>query len=589
MEPEVLTTNVKSSKRNTLMVVLSAIILLMLFAAITFAYMTLQNDAVYKGVHIGGTDVSGLSLDKLRQVVENQYMPLTEDLSITLKTNKLERKATYKDLNIRYDTEAAVNEAYNTGREGNIFKRLYDIARAGISGVYINVPIVIDESSVENFVNGFYNDTLVPVQEGSVLITDNNIKIRSGIHGEHIDKDKATEQVKSVIGKQESGVVELDVIVTPPSKLNVDEIYNQVNSKASDAFYKMENSSLVLVPHKLGYKAEKAVIEKIVAELEATENTEKEIPITVELPAVTSEMAKTMLFRDVLGSASSSFSTGTQNGRNRGHNIALAASKINNMILMPGEEFSFNKVVGPRDLEHGFKIAYVYSAGKIIDGVGGGICQVSSTMYNAVLKADLKVTERRNHSFVVGYVPLGQDATAYYGGVDFRFLNSTNWPMKLIATVKGNTITCTILGTNETPEKTVIISNKILKETPYTVKYTDDPTLPVGTMKEKQEGLNGYVVETYKTIKIGDKVVSQEKLHTSTYKAYAQEILRGTKPVENAPAVSGSNAQNNQGSAGTSELVKETDPSANPDENSASSDSISEEILDEAPPEDSDI
>jgi vancomycin resistance protein YoaR len=253
--------------------------------------------------------------------------------------------------------------------------------------------------------------------------------------------------------------------------------------------------------------------------------------VTFTKPNITSDVAASLLFRDTLGSAYTYFSTGTQNGKNRGFNMGLAADKINNLILAPGQEFSYNEVVGPRDLEHGFKLAHVYSAGKIIDGVGGGICQVSSTMYNAVLKADLQVKERRNHSFTVGYVPLGQDATAYYGGTDFRFVNSTNWPLKLIAKISGNKVSFSILGTNEDPGKAVIISNKILKETPFEVKYTDDPTLSAGVTKEQQEGMKGYVVETYKTIKVDGKVISQTKLHTSTYKAYAQIVLRGTKPV----------------------------------------------------------
>ena len=105
-------------------------------------------------------------------------------------------------------------------------------------------------------------------------------------------------------------------------------------------------------------------------------------------------------------------------------------------------------------------MAHVYSAGKIIDGIGGGICQVSSTMYNAVLKADHTVTERRNHSFTVGYVPLGQDATAFYDAVDFRFVNSTKWPIKLLASIKNNRFYITIKGTNENPNKEVIIQQR---------------------------------------------------------------------------------------------------------------------------------
>ena len=534
MGTEVLVNSTKNKKRNTIFVLLSVFISLMLFAAITFTYLTLQSDRVYKGVHIGDIDASGMSPRELSEAIDSKYLPETDKLEITLRTDKLERRTTYTQLNIRYDSAAAAQEAYDAGRSGNIFKRLLAIAQAGIKGIYLDVPLSIDENKVDSFINDFYSDTLVTVKEGSLLVTDSNVTIRSGVHGENIDKDKTRKLVESLIEKRKGGVVEPEVIITPPSRFNTDELYDQISSEAENAHYTMENSSLTLVPHKAGRQVDKAELEKIISELENTENTEKVIPITVKTPEITSEKAETLLFRDKLASASSSFGTGTENGKNRKHNMGLAAAKINNMILMPGAEFSFNDVVGPRDIAHGYKMAHVFSAGKIIDGVGGGICQVSSTLYNAVLKADLKVTERRNHSFVVGYVPLGQDATAYYGGVDFKFVNSTNWPMKFTAAVTGNKISVSIQGTNETPGKSVIISNKILKETPYTIKYTDDPTLPVGTTKELQEGLNGYVVETYKTIKVDGKVVSQTKLHTSTYKAYAQEVLKGTKPADGA-------------------------------------------------------
>ena len=250
-------------------------------------------------------------------------------------------------------------------------------------------------------------------------------------------------------------------------------------------------------------------------------------------------MATSMLFRDELASAATSFSTGTVNGQNRKFNMQLAVKNIDQLILLPGEEFSYNKVVGPRDVEHGYKTAHVYIRGRIEDGIGGGICQVSSTMYNAVLTADLEVSERRNHSFTVGYVPLGQDATAFYGGTDFRFVNSTKWPIKLLAQVSGNKIFFSIMGTNENPGKTVIISNKILSKTPFTVSTTIDPTLPSGTTRELQEGLDGYVVETFKTIKIDGKVISQKKLHTSRYNPCTQILVVGPSPADsvNPPVV----------------------------------------------------
>ena len=198
-----------------------------------------------------------------------------------------------------------------------------------------------------------------------------------------------------------------------------------------------------------------------------------------------------MLFRDELARYSTPFETRTENEKNRMHNIALASSKYHNFILMPGEEFSFNKVVGSRNEKTGYKSAHVFINGRVEDGIGGGICQAVSTLYNAVLLSDLEVVERKNHSFIVTYVPLGQDATAYYGGTDLRFINNTGWPIKILSWVEENEVHVVFMGTDTNPEKTVIISTKTLSRTPYKTNYVDDPTLPVGTTKKSQYGTDG--------------------------------------------------------------------------------------------------
>lgn len=573
MEPEVQLKRPSNKKRKTLSLILTAFILIMISAASVFAYMTLSYDKVYKGITIGSLDASGMGRDELKKALEERYQSVADQQAITLKTDRAEVKAGFPDLGVRYDTAAAVDRAYAFGRSGTVFDRFYDIASAGINGISLNMPQTFDKAKVDRFVDELYQKTLVKVNDGALLVTDTNVTLRSGNHGENIDKVKTAELIKELIDSDKSGVIRPEVVVTPPSKFNVDDLYRQIESDPVDAAYTVENNKLALQPHKVGRKIDKAQLDSIVAELEKTENTERVLPVVFAQPKITSEMATSILFKDELASWHTSFATGTTNGKNRGYNMSLAIVKINEMVLAPGQEFSYNDVVGPRDLAHGFKLAHVYSAGKIIDGAGGGICQVSSTMYSAILRADLEVTERRNHSFTVGYVPLGQDATAYYGGTDFRFKNSTKWPIKLLASIKGNKVYFSILGTNDNPGKTVIISSKILSQTPYTIKYLDDPTLPAGVEKEKLPGMNGYVVETYKTVKQDGKVISQTKLHTSVYKVYAQEMLRGTKPGTGKP---GTAVTAKPATPGTSETVESNAPSDTIDP--------SEVIIDEAAP-----
>ena len=168
-------------------------------------------------------------------------------------------------------------------------------------------------------------------------------------------------------------------------------------------------------------------------------------------------------FRDVLGSYST-YGTGT---KGRITNITLAAQSCDGVILMPGDIFSFNDTLGERTEERGYKEATVYINNKSAKGIGGGICQVSSTLFAAVLYADLEIVQRTNHSLTVGYLPLGMDAAVSWGTLDFRFRNNTDYPIRLSVTSEQGNIDVEILGTKET-NTTVEITTEELD--PLTVK-----------------------------------------------------------------------------------------------------------------------
>ncbi|NTV89136.1 MAG: vanomycin resistance protein VanB, partial [Clostridiales bacterium] len=313
---------------------------------------------------------------------------------------------------------------------------------------------------------------------------------------------------------------------------NVDGLYSEISREPVNSSFSLVNGEVVITPHVMGVYVDKALLASAAAELVKTEDSETVVPVSTTQPAITFEMAKEKLFSDTLATYRTHFSTSTVNDQNRSENIKLAVAKIDGKILLPGEEFSFNDTVGPRSEDGGYKTAHTYVAGKVVDGIGGGICQVSSTLYNAVLKADLSVVERRNHMFTVGYVPYGQDATVSFGTTDFRFKNSTNWPLKLSASVsKNNYVSFTFTGTNETPGKKVIMTQQILKKIPFKTKYIDDPTLASGKTSVKQEGKEGLVVDVFKTVKVGNTVISQGKLYTNSYNPITEEIRKGTKAV----------------------------------------------------------
>ncbi len=528
MEPEVQSSLPKpQSKKRIIIAALLIFTAIMLLSAAIFSYVLLQSTTAYEGVYVDRLDVSGMGRHDMLQYLDAQYTIPAAELKIMLRSPSAEVEATYPELGVDYDTDAAVEAAYSIGRTGNVFKRLYDIAQAGISGVVINMPQSYNEEKIDSCVNNFCKEAFIEVKEGALLVTNERVVIRSGRHGESVSKEDVKALVMGMIKNNRGGLAEPEFTVTHPTPFDAQDIYAQLNSEPEDAFFEREDGTLRIVPHKVGKKIDRSRLEKIVEEHNKTEDRDREIPVTLTPPAVTTETAVSMLFRDELARVSTPFKTVTKNEINRAHNIGLSVNKFNGTILLPGEEFSFNDIVGSRNAKTGYKEAHIYINGRVEDGIGGGICQAVSTLYTAVLQSDLQVNERKSHTFIVTYVPLGQDATAYYGGTDFRFVNSTQWPLMIESWLDDKNVHVVFKGTNTTPDKTVHISSKVLSRTPYETKYVDDPNLPVGTTKKYQYGTDGFVVETYKTIKMGNEVVSQTKLHTSRYKPCTEEILVG--------------------------------------------------------------
>jgi len=168
-----------------------------------------------------------------------------------------------------------------------------------------------------------------------------------------------------------------------------------------------------------------------------------EFPLIFIHPDYTQEHLESLLFRDLIAYRR----THAQGDSNRLGNIKLAANAINGLVLLPGEEFSFNEVVGQRTYERGFREAPIFRNGEVVTGIGGGICQVSSTIYAALRPTQIKVTERRAHGLPVAYLPEGYDATVSWNGIDFKFVNNTDYPIRIETEIEGRSVTARIYGT----------------------------------------------------------------------------------------------------------------------------------------------
>jgi vancomycin resistance protein YoaR len=257
-----------------------------------------------------------------------------------------------------------------------------------------------------------------------------------------------------------------------------------------------------------------------------------EIPFRYLLPEVMDSDLKALLFRDVL----CSYETAHTDNENRNTNLTLACAAINGKTLAAGEVFDFNTVVGQRTAEKGYKYAAAYDGGKTVQTLGGGICQVSSTLYYCTLVADLEIVERSPHSFVSSYMPMGMDATVSWGGPHFSFKNSTNYPIRIEAKVEDGFVKVQLIGTDEKDyyiemEYVVLGANH-----PTTIyqEYAPDNSEGYEGGEVITTPYTGYSVQTYKNKydKKTKELIVREADRYSVYKKRDQVIVKIVHPTE---------------------------------------------------------
>lgn len=234
--------------------------------------------------------------------------------------------------------------------------------------------------------------------------------------------------------------------------------------------------------------------------------------------------------KEVIGTYTTDYSSSPYG---RKVNVATGASKINGTVLYPGDDFSVYKAVSPFNAENGYALAGSYENGQTVQTYGGGICQVSTTLYNAIIRAELKVKERHPHSMTVHYVPRSADAAIAGTYKDLKFENSFDFPIYIEGHANGSTITFTVYGTKEHPERTVeFLSETTSVRQSSGEKIVKDPTLEKGKKVLEQAGHTGYGARLWKIVKINGKQKSKTVFNTSSYMATPATYREGTKKPE---------------------------------------------------------
>ena len=517
-------------KRRKKIFVISIIVIILLFviaiALTAFSIVASVNNKIISGVTINGVDVSGLTVNEAEEKLNKQIEETKID-ELNIEYEDYKNTIIRDDLNINYSVKNAVDKAYKIGRDNNIILNNFKIIGTFFSKEDIRIETSYNTEMMDSIVEDVSTKLPGLVVEYTYCIEDDELIITPGKAGIALNEEEFRNGILNrfagnILNKDES-IMKIPVVNKEPDDIDIEKIYEEIHTEPQDAYIKKDPFEIVVDKDGVDFDISMEEAKKIVSEKGKEEYI---IPLKITKAKKTVKDLGSKAFPDRLSRYSTRYDA---SNRDRSTNLELSAKKINGTVLLPGEEFSYNKVVGKRTIENGYKNAAVFSNGRVEDGLGGGICQISTTLYNAVLLANLEITERRNHSFVTSYEDPGRDATVVYGVQDFKFKNSRKYPVKIEASVKNGVATMTVMGIKEDVEYDVKIRAYKTATIPYKTEKRKNANLAEGKEKVIQSGTNGCKAVCYRDLYLNGKKVKTELLSRDTYSTMKRIVEVGTK------------------------------------------------------------
>ena len=514
-----------NKKTLTIILICSTVVIIALLFSTMFALCNINNSKIISNISVNGINISKLSKEEAKQQLLDKLSKNAEQ-NITAKTDDFEYQFQLSQIEIKYDVDKAVEDAYAIGRDGNIFKNNFEIIGCKLKNKNIEIAMTYNEELLNNIVEEIAVKIPNAVVEANYCVEDNKLTITKGTAGNTINKENFKKEVVERANLEETTEksINLEIIKVEPKEIDIDKIYNEVHKEAQNAYY--TKNPFQVYPHVDGVDFDIEAAKEMLKE----DKMEYVIDLIITIPEITTNKIGNEAFPDLLSTFSTKYDA---SNIPRTSNLKLAMKKLNGVVVAPGETFSYNKTLGKRTAEAGYKEAGGFAGGKVVQTLAGGICQISSTLYDAVVYANLDIVERHNHMFLAGYVGAGKDATVVYGAYDFKFKNTRKYPIMIKTTIGSGVAKIDIFGIKEDVEYEVEISTKVLSYTPFKVIREEDSSLAPGKEKVVQNGMNGCKSITYKILKLNGKEVSRTVLSSDTYDAMNKIIKVGVnKTVE---------------------------------------------------------
>lgn len=556
-----------AKRRGRLPVLAGAVLAALLALYIGLCVWVAVNGRILPNVQVGGLQVGGMTETQAEQLITAETQARFASKSVELICAG--RSARFSGSCVTADASAAALSASAVGRSGSPLLYGFSYLRAWTRPTQLSLPLQLDTADPQGVdrLDLLFRELEWAVEPSRWDLTEEGVQVVKGRSGSRYDREAVAQQLLQAIVTAADGgqadPVRAEPVRTPPDPLDWQAIAGQLFLSPADASIDPETREIL--PSVTGVSLDVERARRLYDQ--ADEGAGFTIPLTLTQPAVTTEL----LFRDVLGEVQTTIS----GVANRVANVALAAELCHDILLLPGDVFSYWDTVGPCSAAQGFLPAPSYVNGATVDSVGGGICQVSSSIYYAALKADLEIVERQNHSYAVGYVPDGADATVYSGHPDFRFKNSTDYPIRIVAYAKGRSLTVRLEGTKTDDTYVQMQFVELSRTQPETI-YKADESVPVGTTRVSVTAYTGRKVEAYRCVYSGDGTLLSKTLESvNNYKKRDKVVLCNPAdlylydPTIPAPSPSPSQQPEVDLEPSPSESVPPAQPTSSPEESAA--------------------
>ena len=543
----------KSAQKTKTVLVLIIIVLLLILGFFGLGIYNKNSSKILKGVMIDSVDVANMTIEEANDVIKG-HQDILKSKQYILQYDNREVTVSGDALNLEY-VDGLVEQAYEYGRNGNIIENSIVGWKSIFNTKYvISGDFELNENNLNDSIAVLLEDEKAIATNDSYEISGDKILITKGNDGITPKSNIVKQNILANANSIEPTVkIPVEINIAEAERIDFDDLYEEIYVEKANASYESNKDGKVeYVKEIIGISFDKDAAET--EYLNLADGKTMEIAILKEKPDVTTSNLENVLFGDVLATYKTTYNA---SNKDRSTNLEVAAKNMNGTILLPGEEFSYNKVVGQRTYANGFKDAHIFAGGKVVDGLGGGICQISSTLYNAILKVDgIEITERKNHMMYPEYVEPSLDATVVWGSIDFRFKNTRETPIKIVASVKNGIATTTVYGKKAENEPIIELKSVIEKTIPYTTVTEYDNTMYEGETVVTQTPVNGYVSKAYKIVKDSNgKEISKTLISSDTYKQTSKIVTVGTKkapvkPVEPViPEVPNENVDNTENSS----------------------------------------